>query len=249
MANKKFSQFTLGTTHTDIEYVVGYKSTDNVQVVPSALDSTYELNPSVVQGGADINLEGASGPDTGNIFGVQFLGGDHIDVSLSGTEITVANTQKNTFVVTGTFQNLFGGSPGIFGDTLEFGVKAVPADSSSSVFVAPFDCEIVSIAVKYISQDSVLINAGSSWQVKIFKMSSPLGSTNDTSNYSSGVDIPGILLQSTDSGTYPLKTASGFTDPVFSLNAGDVINISGVETGTIAQSDAEMEVFIGIRAK
>jgi hypothetical protein len=47
MANKKFSQFTLGTTHSDIEYVVGYKSTDNIQIVPAALDSTYELDASV----------------------------------------------------------------------------------------------------------------------------------------------------------------------------------------------------------
>ena len=248
MANKKFSQFTLGTTQTDIDYIVGYKSTDNVQIVPTALDSTYELNSSSITDGADIALEGISGPDTGSVSNVQITEGENIDVSISGTNITIANTQKNTFIVNGTFKNLFGGSPGVFGDTLEFGQASVPSTDNSSVFVAPFDCKIVSIALKYISDDALLINAGSSWQVKIFKMTSPTGSTTVAGNYAAGVNIPGILLDTNDTGGFPIKTASGLSGASYELSAGDIINISGVESGTIAQSDAEMEVFIGIEA-
>jgi len=251
MANKKFSQFTLGTTNADIEYVVGYKSTDNIQIDPSVLDSKDEITSFSVTGGATIELEGTSGPDAGYLGSVSIVGGEHIDVSYdSATEtVSIANTQKNTFILSGTFKNLFGGNPGIFGDTLEFGQAAFPSTDNSSIFIAPFDCEIISIAAKWISNDAVVITGNKSWQVKIFKMSSPLGSTTDSSNYASGVDIPGIVLDDTDNGTFPLKTASALSGPAFELNAGDIINISGVETGAIAQSDAEMEVFIGVRAK
>jgi hypothetical protein len=246
MANKKFSQFTLGTTHSDIEYVVGYKSTDNIQIVPAALDSTYELDASVVQGGASIVLEGVGGPSTGNIFNIQLLGGDHIDVSNAGQDITITNTQKNTFMVTGTFQNLFGGSPGIFGDTLEFGVKAVPAAGNSSVLTIPFDCKLVSASVKWISNSAVtILNASDEWQVKLFKMTNPTGSVTLTANYGTPVDITGILLTTADNNTFPAKFATGLD---IDLVAGDIINISGVESGTIGTSDGEMEMTLGFEA-
>ncbi len=250
MANKKFSQFTLGTTNTDIEYVVGYKSTDNIQIDPSALDSKYEVTSFPITGGVTIELEGTSGPATGYLGNFSIVEGENIDVSFdSVTEtVSIANTQKNTFIVNGTFKNLFGGSPGIFGDTLEFGQASVPSTDHSSVFVAPFNCKIVSIALKWISDDAVSINAGSSWQVKIFKMTSPTGSTTVSGNYASGVNIPGIVLDTNDTGGFPIKTATGLSGSDFELSLGDIINISGIESGTIAQSDAEIEVFIGIEA-
>ena len=251
MANKKFSQFTPAADVSGIDFVVGYQDVANIQIEPEKLDSKYDLTSFAETGGASVELEGVSGPDLGLLSSFNIVGGDHIEVSYDAPSSTISidNTQSNTFIVNGTFKNLFGGNPGIFGDTLEFGQASVPSTDNSSVFIAPFDCEILSVAVKYISDDAVVINAGSSWQVKIFKMSSPLGSTTDSSNYDSGVDIPGILLDNNDNGTYPLKTATGLSGPSFELNAGDVINISGVETGSIAQSDAEMEVYIGIRAK
>lgn len=251
MANKKFSQFTLAADVSAIDFVVGYKDVDNIQIEPAKLDSLYGLNSlPIVGGGSNVILEGLAGPDLGTSYQINLLEGTNIEITDDGANnITITNTQLNTFIVNGTFKNLFGGNPGIFGDTLEFGQASVPSTDNSSVFIAPFDCEIVSVALKYISDDAVVINAGSSWQVKIFTMSSPLGSTTDSSNYDAGVDIPGLLLDNNDNGTYPLKTATGFSGPPFALNAGDVINISGVETGSIAQSDAEMEVYIGIRAK
>ena len=37
MANIKFSQFTVGNTQSDIDFVVGYKGPDNVQISPTNL--------------------------------------------------------------------------------------------------------------------------------------------------------------------------------------------------------------------
>ena len=234
-----------------IDFVVGYKDVDNIQIEPSKLDSLYGLNSlPIVGGGSNVILEGLAGPDLGTSYQINLLEGTHIEIADDGANnITITNTQLNTFILSGTFKNLFGGNPGIFGDTLEFGQAAFPSTDNSSIFIAPFDCEIISIAAKWISDDAVVITGNKSWQVKIFKMSSPLGSTTDSSNYDAGVDIPGIVLDDTDNGTFPLKTASALSGPAFELNAGDIINISGVETGAIAQSDAEMEVFIGVRAK
>ena len=37
MANIKFSQFTVGNTQSDIDFVVGYKGPDNIQISPTNL--------------------------------------------------------------------------------------------------------------------------------------------------------------------------------------------------------------------
>ena len=44
MANKKFSQFTLAADVSEIDFVVGYKDLDNIQIDPAELDSLYGLN-------------------------------------------------------------------------------------------------------------------------------------------------------------------------------------------------------------
>jgi len=50
MANKKFSQFTLAADVSEIDFVVGYKDLDNIQIDPAELDSLYGLNsvPAVI---------------------------------------------------------------------------------------------------------------------------------------------------------------------------------------------------------
>lgn len=149
-------------------------------------------------------------------------------------------------MVAGIFQNLFtdAGSPaGIFGDTLEFSARAVPSADHSSVLTIPFDCKIVGASMKWISDDTPVINGSAEWQVKLYKMSDTAGNTNVAGNYTLVGDFVGLLLTSADSGLYPFKTSS----TEFSLSAGDIINISGVETGSIASSDGEMEMVIAIQ--
>ena len=147
------------------------------------------------------------------------------------------------FTVTGIFQNLFtnqGSAAGIFGDTLEFSARALPSADHSSVFTVPFDCKIIGASVKWISDDTPTINGADTWQVKLYKMNNNSGNATVASNYDFVGDFSGLLLTSADSGLYPYKTSS--TD--FVLSAGDIINVSGVETGNIASSDGEMEMVI-----
>ena len=37
MANKKFSEFTVKTSTSDVDFVVGYDGTDNVRITPANL--------------------------------------------------------------------------------------------------------------------------------------------------------------------------------------------------------------------
>ena len=248
MANKKFSQFTLAADVSEIDFVVGYKDLDNIQIDPAELDSLYGLNSVPVGGGgSNIFLEGLAGPDLGSSYQVNLVEGTNIEIADDGANnITITNTQKNTFMVTGTFQNLFGGSPGIFGDTLEFGVKAVPAAGNSSVLTIPFDCKLVSASVKWISNSAVtILNGSDTWQVKVYKMGNPTGSVTLTANYDPPVDITGILLTAADNNTFPAKFASGLN---INFSAGDIINVSGVETGTIGTSDGEMEMTLAFES-
>lgn len=71
-------------------------------------------------------------------------------------------------------------------------------------------------------------------------MNNNAGDTTVASNYNLVGDFSGLLLTSADSGLYPYKTSS----TEFTLSAGDIFNISGVETGDIASTDGEMEMVI-----
>ena len=171
---------------------------------------------------------------------VGYTGLENIQISpddLIPTPIT------SKFTVTGVFQNLFtntGSAAGIFGDTLEFSARAVPSADHSSVYVVPFDCKIIGASIKWISDDTPIITGGNTWQVKLYKMNNNAGNTTVTSNYNLVGDFSGLLLTSADSGLYPYKTSS----TEFTLSAGDILNISGVETGDIASTDGEMEMVI-----
>ena len=146
-------------------------------------------------------------------------------------------------MVTGSFQNLFGGSPGIFGDTLEFGISAVPASNNSSVLSIPFDCTITDASVKWISSTAVNITGTDTWQVKLYKMNNASGSTSVVNYTNTPIDFTGIVLTVADNNTFPAKFATGLN---IDLNAGDIINVSGVESGTIGTSDGEMEMTIAM---
>ena len=172
-------------------------------------------------------------------FLVGYTGIENVQIS---TDDLLPPTAKS--IVTGTFHNVFGGDPGIFGDTLEFGIQALPLSDHSSVLAIPFDCKIVGSSVKWISADSAVIAAGNSWQVKLYKMNNNSGKTTDSANYNLVGDFTGLVFDNSDNGGYPFKTST----TEFTLSAGDIINVSGVETGTILSSDAEVEMSIAIQA-
>jgi len=84
----KFSQFTTGSTLADIDYFVGYKGTDNIQVAKSLLSgTTYTIDvPSATK---DINLAGSDGTNDA----ITLTEGSNITITrTSASELTIATT-------------------------------------------------------------------------------------------------------------------------------------------------------------
>ena len=84
----KFSQFTTGSSLADIDYFVGYKGTDNIQVAKSLLSgTTYTID--VPAGTKSINLAGSDGTNDA----ITLTGGQNITLSrTSANEINIATT-------------------------------------------------------------------------------------------------------------------------------------------------------------
>jgi len=84
----KFSQFTTGSSLADIDYFVGYKGTDNIQVAKSLLSgTTYTID--VPAATTNINLAGSDSTNDA----ITLTGGQNITLSrTSANEINIATT-------------------------------------------------------------------------------------------------------------------------------------------------------------
>ena len=84
----KFSQFTTGSTLADIDYFVGYKGTDNIQVAKALLTgTTYTVD--VPAATTNINLAGSDGSNDA----ITLTGGTDISLTrISDSEISIAST-------------------------------------------------------------------------------------------------------------------------------------------------------------
>ena len=84
----KFSQFTTGSTLADIDYFVGYKGTDNIQVAKALLTgTTYTVD--VPAATTNINLAGRDGSNDA----ITLTGGTDISLTrVSASEISIAST-------------------------------------------------------------------------------------------------------------------------------------------------------------
>jgi hypothetical protein len=158
------------------------------------------------------------------------------------SSLNQATPMYNQFIVTGVFQNMFGGDPGGNGkDILEF-TPTSPVGNHSSVLPILQKCRIVSAGFKWLSSATVpVLNPSDNWQIYLYKMTNPLtGSTTADGNFTLVGDMI-IRLTSADTGTTPAKFAAGLN---LVLNAGDIIRIAGVETGTIGTTtdDAALSI-------
>jgi hypothetical protein len=240
MANKKFSQFVATVNQDDVDFLVGYKDLDNMQIPTDKVGVFYTLDANAA-GPSAVNIE-LIGSDS-SVSDLTLLGEKGIEISEVAGKIVISRERGALFSVVGIWKNLFGGDPGIFGDTLEFAASASPVASNSSVFQVPFDCKLVSASMKWIHDTALNITvAGASWDVSVRTMTNNQASATDPSNYSATASLlPGLSLTQADNGTFPNKTFTGSV----SLSAGDIINISGQENGGgIAADDAEMEAYL-----
>ena len=84
----KFSQFTTGSSLADIDYFVGYKGTDNIQVAKSLLSgTTYTVD--VPAATTNINLAGSDGTN------------DAISL-IEGSNITLTHTSTSSITIAAT---------------------------------------------------------------------------------------------------------------------------------------------------
>ena len=86
----KFSQFTTGSSLADLDYFVGYKGSDNIQVAKALVTgTTYTIDVPV--GTEDINLAGSDSTNDA----ITLTGGTDITVSrTSASEITINSTSS-----------------------------------------------------------------------------------------------------------------------------------------------------------
>lgn len=237
MANLKFSQFELRTDQTQVEALVGYDGLDNIQIDPNLVGTKYDLTGT--ETASDEFTVTLTGSDS-TADNVVFIGDSGISLSQgAGSEVLIERSQGALLSVVGVWKNLFGGDPGIFGDTLEFAASASPVAANSSVFQMPFDGKLIKAQMKWIHATPVNIPlANSTWDVNVYSMTDNTLSTTQTSSYQLLEPLPTLSLTTADTGTFPTKTWVGGVD----LAAGEIINISGVESGGIGTDDAEMEL-------
>ena len=237
MANLKFSQFELRTDQAQVEALVGYDGLDNIQIDPNLVGTKYDLT------GAETNTNEFTITLTGSdstADNVVFIGDAGIQLNQGvDNQVIIERTQGALLSVVGVWKNLFGGDPGIFGDTLEFAASASPVAANSSVFQMPFNGKLIKAQMKWIHATPVNIPlANSTWDVNVYSMPDTTLSTTQTSSYQFKAALPTLSLAASDTGTFPTKTWVGGID----LLAGEIINISGVENGAIGTDDAEMEL-------
>jgi len=150
MANKKFSEFDLKTSSSDVAFVVGFNGSDNVRIAPSNLSSggasdlnglsdvlidgtsNYFVNiPAGLSGNPADNLIIGSNTGTDLTTGTEniLIGKDAGENLLAGTENTMLGVDSGTALTNGSRNTFLGNSAGFFTgnsitDVIAIGYKA-----------------------------------------------------------------------------------------------------------------------------
>ena len=93
----KFSQFVDKTIFTDVDKIVGYTGTANVQIPPANLDTTYDLSTQQATNDVDLRLTGTKTGTAGSIKDVKFVAGTAISLTAGTDQMTIANTGVTSF--------------------------------------------------------------------------------------------------------------------------------------------------------
>jgi hypothetical protein len=149
---------------------------------------------------------------------------------------------KTTYMMTGVFTNMFGGDPGGLNKDILDWVGSSPSSSHSSALPILQNCRITAAGFKWISSAPIgTIASGDSWTIQVFKMINPLTASTTADGNFTLVGNLNITLTSANSGTTPGVFSSGLD---LILNAGDIIRIAGVETGTIGTTTEEAQLTV-----
>ncbi len=102
----KFSQFTVGSTTSDIDYLVGYKNTDNIQIPVGLVGTNTTYAISTAQAGANETIT-LTGSDSSTDV-ITFTAGNNITLTDdgAGNGFTISSQEINEIIV--TVQNVSG---------------------------------------------------------------------------------------------------------------------------------------------
>lgn len=93
----KFSQFTSKTNFANVDNIVGYTGTANVQIPPANLDTTYVLSTTQATNDVDLRLTGTKAGTAGTTEDVKFVAGTAISLTAGTDQMTIANTGVTSF--------------------------------------------------------------------------------------------------------------------------------------------------------
>ena len=95
MANIKFSQFTVGNTESDIDFVVGYKGANNIQISPANLLSATLSGYLPLTGGTMTGTSGIHMPDN---FALKAGNSQDLEIFHNGTDSSIRNFEGNLII-------------------------------------------------------------------------------------------------------------------------------------------------------
>jgi len=95
MANIKFSQFTVGNTESDIDFVVGYKGANNIQISPTNLLSSTLSGYLPLIGGTMTGTSGIHMPDN---FALKAGNSQDLEIFHNGTDSSIRNFEGDLII-------------------------------------------------------------------------------------------------------------------------------------------------------
>ena len=144
----KFSQFTVGATTSDIDYLVGYKNTDNIQIPVGLVGTNTTYGISTAQSGSNETIT-LTGSDSSTDV-ITITAGN--DISLTddgaGNGFTIASTVVGDTYTIGTSTN---------GSSVDVNLDAA-AGADSNITLTPVGGITITQAADVITIDSTAVN-------------------------------------------------------------------------------------------
>jgi len=150
--------------------------------------------------------------------------------------------QETNYRINGTFRNVFGGSPQIIGDVLEFGTAKSSATDHGSVFLPNENANLTEISLKWVSGTPMTLTASQSWRIKVYRLQNENLDTTVASNWVFSADTNITVNQGSNGYPYIRSVENIF------FQKDKVYMFVLVETGTaIGSTTAEIDVYLTFR--
>jgi len=202
MANIKFSQFTVGNTESDIDFVVGYKGGDNIQISPTNLLAASLSGYLPLVGGTMTGTSGIHMPDN---FALKAGNSQDLEIFHNGTDSSIRNFEGNLII-----RNADADKDVIF-----------QADDGAGGIATYFylDGSLTTVTPRTVFPDNSVLSFGTGADLQIYHSGTDSVIDNLTGDLyiSNKADNKDIIFRSDDGG-------GGFTE-YFRVDGGDEITL------------------------